>query len=293
MTTRDRPAGRGWRLAALAYGYLAYGLALATVAYAVGFLANAAVPKTVDAGSLHAVGDPVVVNVALLGLFGLQHSLMARPRFKAVWTRVVPEPIERSTYVLFASLALVVLMAGWRPLPDPVWTVEGLLAPVLWAVYLGGWVLMLASTEMIDGDDLMGIRQVKAYRAGRDFEPIDFQTPYLYRYVRHPIMTGFLVAFWVTPTMTVGHLLFAGGMTAYVLVGVTLEERDMVAAFGDRYRRYRETAPMFVPRPWRRVEAGSADATPPADATSPAGATPATGEPADEDHELADEHHQP
>lgn len=243
------------RYAAFVYGVFAYLLALATVAYAVGFLANAVVPKSVDAGATHSIGDPLVVNLALVGLFGLQHSLMARPWFKARWTRLVPEPIERSTYVLFASLSLVFLMWAWRPMPDVVWAVEGLLAPVLWAVYLGGWAFMLASTEMIDGNDLMGLRQVRAYRDGREIEPIDFQTPWAYRYVRHPIMTGFLVAFWATPRMSVGHLAFAGGMTVVVLVGVTLEQRDMVAAFGDRYRRYQSAVPMFVPRPWRTAPA--------------------------------------
>ena len=239
------------RRAAYAYGLLAYVLALATVAYAVGFLANAVVPKTVDAGTGLPFGDPLVVNLALVGLFGLQHSLMARPWFKERWTRLVPEPVERSTYVLFASLSLVILMWAWRPLPDPVWTVAAPLALALWAVYLGGWLLMFAATEMIDGADLMGLRQVRAYRDGREVEPIDFQTPYAYRYVRNPIVVGFLVAFWATPRMSVGHVLFAVGMTAYVLVGVKLEERDLLAAFGDRYRQYRHDVPMFVPRPWR------------------------------------------
>lgn len=240
------------RYGAYAYGLFAYLLALATIGYAVGFLANV-VPKSVDSGATHSVGDPLVVNLALLGAFGLQHSLMARPWFKDRWTRVVPDPVERSTYVLFASLALLVLMWGWRPLPDAVWTIEGVPALLLWVVYLGGWVLMFAATNMIDGDDLMGLRQVRAYRDGREIEPIDFQTPYLYAYIRHPIVAGFLVAFWVTPRMSVGHLLFAGGMTAYVLVGVKLEERDLVAAFGDRYRRYLEEVPGFLPRPWRSV----------------------------------------
>jgi protein-S-isoprenylcysteine O-methyltransferase Ste14 len=233
------------------YGLLAYVLALATVAYAVGFLANAFVPKSVDTGAGLPFGDPVAVNVVLIALFGLQHSLMARPWFKSRWTRLVPDPIERSTYVLLASLALVVLMWGWRPLPEFVWAVEGLLAPLLWVVYLGGWILMFAATNMIDGDDLMGLRQVRAYRDGNDIEPIDFQTPSLYKYIRDPIVAGFLVAFWVTPRMTAGHLLFAVGMTAYAIVGVTLEERDLRIAFGDRYRLYCETVPRFVPRPWR------------------------------------------
>ena len=247
------------RYGAYAYGLFAYVVALATVAYAVGFLANVVVPKSVDAGAGIPFGDPIAVNLALVGLFGLQHSLMARPWFKERWTRLVPEPIERSTYVLFASLVLVVLMAAWRPMPDVVWSVDGPLALVLWAVYLGGWVLMFASTELIDGADLMGLRQVRAYRDGRALEPLDFQTPSLYRFVRNPIMVGFLVAFWVTPGMSVGHLLFAAGMTGYVLVGVKLEERDLLSAFGDRYRQYRRDVPMFVPRPWRAVPPASAD----------------------------------
>ena len=241
------------RQAVFVYGAFAYVFALGSIAYAVGFLANAVVPKSVDSGVTHSFGDPLVVNLALIGLFGLQHSLMARPWFKKRWTRLVPEPVERSTYVLFASLALVVLMWGWRPLPGTIWEVEGTLALALWAVYLGGWILMFAATEMIDGNHLMGIRQVRDYRDGRELEPIDFQTPALYRYIRHPIQTGFLIAFWVTPQMSVGHLLFAIGTTVYILVGVTLEQRDLVVAFGDRYRRYLGEVPMFVPRPWRSV----------------------------------------
>lgn len=253
------------RYGAYAYGLFAYGFALATVAYGVGFLANAVVPKSVDVGAVHSVGDPLAVNLALIGLFGLQHSLMSRPGFKAVWTQLVPEPIERSTYVLLASLALVVLFFGWRPMPAVVWSVEGVLVPVLWTVYLAGWLFMLAATEMIDGNHLMGLRQVRTYFHRREPEPIDFQAPMAYRYVRHPIMVGFLVAFWVTPEMTVGHLVFAAGTTAYVLVGVTLEERDLLAAFGDRYRRYRADVPMFVPRPWRRAPATLADGDSPDD----------------------------
>ncbi len=246
--------GRTRRYAAFAYGLFAYVFALATVAYAIGFLADVdLLPKTVDSGPAVPLTEAVVVNLALVGLFGLQHSLMARPWFKERWTRLVPEPVERSTYVLLAGVALVVLMWGWRPLPGVVWEIEGVLAWVLWAVYLGGWLFMLAATEMIDGDHLMGLRQVREYRDGRDPEPIEFQTPAAYRYVRHPIMTGFLVAFWVTPRMTVGHLLFAAAATVYILVGVTLEQRDLVAAFGDRYRQYLDAVPMFVPRPWRKV----------------------------------------
>lgn len=240
-----------------AYGVLAYLLANAVIVYGVGFIANAVVPKSVDSGVTHAVGEPLAANLALLGLFGLQHSLMARGWFKERWTRLVPEPMERSTYVLAASLALVVLFAGWRPLPATVWEVEGVLALALWGGYLGGWLLMFWAVNMIDADDLLGLRQVRAYREGRKPPPLEFQTPALYRYIRHPIMTGFLVAFWVTPHMTVGHLLFAGGMTVYILVGVKLEERTLVAAFGDAYQDYRREVPMFLPRPWRTAGSGA------------------------------------
>lgn len=239
------------RYSVFAYGVLAYVLANAVIVYAVGFLSNAVVPKSVDSGITHSLGDPLVVNLALLGLFGLQHSVMARSWFKARWTRVVPEPMERSTYVLAASLSLVVLFVGWRPLPGVIWKVDGVPALVLWGGYLGGWLLLFWAVYMIDADDLLGLRQVRAYRDSREVTPLKFQTPALYRYIRHPIMTGFLLAFWITPHMTVGHALFAGGMTVYILVGVHLEERDLVTTFGDRYRTYRRGVPMFVPRPWR------------------------------------------
>lgn len=245
------PASTGRRYSVFAYGVLAYVLANAVIVYAIGFLSNVFVPKTVDSGITHSIGDPLVVNLVLLGVFGLQHSIMARPWFKARWTRVVPESMERSTYVLAASLSLVVLFVGWRPLPGVLWDFDGFPALVLWGVYLGGWLLMFWAVNMIDADDLLGLRQVRAYRDDRELTPLEFQTPALYRYIRHPLMTGFLVAFWITPHMTVGHLLFAGGMTVYILVGVNLEERDLVATFGDRYRRYRRGVPMFVPRPWR------------------------------------------
>lgn len=239
------------RTLAYGYGVFAYLLALATIAYAVGFLANVVVPKSIDSGA--AGSFAFVVDLALVGLFGLQHSVMARPWFKSWWTRFVPEPIERSTYVLLASSALIVLMAGWQPLPAVVWQVDGVLGWGLWACYLAGWLLMFAAVYMIDKDDLMGLRQVKAYRRGEEPEPIGFQTPALYRYVRHPLMTGFLLAFWATPHMTVGHLVFTVGMTVYVFAGMTLEERDLVALFGDRYRQYREDVPMIIPRPGRSV----------------------------------------
>lgn len=252
-----QPVSSGRRYAGYAYGLLAYVLANVTVLYAVGFLSNTIVPKSVDSGSLHTLGSPLVVNLALLGLFGLQHSIMARQSFKDALTRVVPSRLERSTYVLLASLSFAILMVGWRPLPTVVWNVDGVPALGLWAVYMGGWLLNIWAVYMIDAEALLGLRQARAYRDGKEFTPPDFQTPALYRYIRHPIMTGFLVAFWVTPHMTVGHLLFAGGLTVYILIGVTLEERDLVAAFGDRYQAYRRRVPMFVPRPWRTPWSGT------------------------------------
>lgn len=219
------------RYLAFAYGTVAYVLGLATIAYAVGFLANAYVPKSIDAGVTYSIGNPYVVNLGLVALFGVQHSVMTRPTFKRVWTKLVPEPIERSTYVLAASLALFVLMWGWQPLPTVIWHVEtAVIGALLWAIYLGGWLLMFAAVTMIDMNDLLGHRQVTAYLRGRDAEPIDFQTPAAYRYIRHPIMTGFLVAFWATPHMTIGHLLFAAGMTAVILGGVTLEKRNVTSS---------------------------------------------------------------
>lgn len=246
------------RYAAFAYGAVAALFALAMVAYAIGFLANAVVPKSVDSGVTHAVGPPLVVNLVLLGLFGLQHSVMARPWFKARLTRFVPGAVERSTYVLCSGLALAAIVWGWRPMTGVVWQVDGAPALVIWAGYLVGWVLVFAAVFMISMPDLFGLRQVYEHLHGREIEPLAFQTPLLYRYVRHPIMTGFLVVFWVTPEMTTGRLLFAAVATAYIVVGVTLEQRDLVEAFGDQYRRYQSQVPMFVPRPWRSFS-GPAD----------------------------------
>jgi protein-S-isoprenylcysteine O-methyltransferase Ste14 len=250
---------------AFGYGWFAYLLALSTIAYAIGFLANVGVPRSIDGRATASLETALVVNLGLIGLFGVQHSLMARSWFKSWWTRVVPRPIERSTYVLLASVTLLVVMWNWRSLPGTVWRVDGLVAIVVWVIYGAGWLLVFAAVSMIDRDDLMGLRHVSAYLEGRRADPLGFQTPALYRVIRHPIMTGFLLAFWVTPHMTVGHFAFAAGMTLYVLVGVRLEERDLVAAFGDRYRRYSEDVPRFFPRPGRTVspESRTDDVDPP------------------------------
>jgi len=247
------------RILTLAYGILCYAVFLGTFLYAIGFVGNLVVPKTIDSGSAGVFWPSALVNLGLLGLFGLQHSVMARPGFKRWWTRIVPEVAERSTYVLFASLALLLLYRLWRPLPETIWSVEG--EPgraLLWGLFGLGWGLVLVSTFMISHAHLFGLRQVTDYARGGSVSAPQFQTPGLYRYVRHPIMVGFFIAFWATPEMTAGHLLFAVVTSAYILIALRFEERDLVRAFGDRYRRYRAEVPMFVPRFTRTRKAAPA-----------------------------------
>lgn len=235
------------RLFALAYGILCYLMFLGTFAYAVGFTGNFVVPKSIDSGAAGAFWPSVFVNLALLGLFGLQHSVMARPAFKRWWTRLVPESVERSTFVLFANLVLILLFWQWRPLPSTVWSVETEAArAVLWGLFACGWMIVVVSTFLISHAHLFGLQQVGLV-SGEDGEP-EFRVPSLYRYVRHPMMVGFFLAFWATPEMTAGHLLFAGAACGYILVALQFEERDLVARFGARYEAYRERVPMLVPQ---------------------------------------------
>lgn len=234
------------------YGLLAYGVFLGAFLYAIPFVGGFLVPRTVDAGGpTGSVALAVVTNSAVLVLFALQHSIMARPAFKRWWTRFVPKPIERSTYVLLSSLALVLVFVAWRPIPAVVWDVAHPGARVaLWTLFGVGWAVVFLSTVMIGHMNLFGLAQVwRELRRKRAPEDV-FRVPGFYRLVRHPIMTGFLIAFWATPTMTAGHLLFAMATTGYIVVGVWLEERDLVTRFGERYQAYRRRTPAFFPGPW-------------------------------------------
>ena len=234
------------------YGVAAYLLFLGAFLYLVGFVGDFAVPRSVNRGLPAPVAQAVLINVLLVGAFGIQHSVMARPAFKARWTRIVPSSIERSTYVVLSSAVLVLLYWQWRTMPAVLWDVRlpaGRVA--VWAVFWLGWGIALASTFMVSHFDLFGLRQVYLAWCGKPYTHIGFHARFLYRLVRHPLMLGFLIAFWATPTMTAGHLLFSIAMTGYILIATQLEERDLVAALGEEYRDYRRDVPRLLPRPRR------------------------------------------
>jgi protein-S-isoprenylcysteine O-methyltransferase Ste14 len=240
------------RLTAFGYGAVCYALFLATFLYAIGFIGNVWVPKSIDSGLDGSLAQALLVNAALLSLFAIQHSLMARQWFKRVWTRVIPKPVERSTYVLFSSLALLFLFWQWRPMGGVIWDVRSPAGrAILYALFAVGWLTVLASTFFIDHFDLFGLRQVYLFLRARDNAPIAFRTPGLYRYVRHPLYLGWLLVFWSAPTMTVAHLVFALATTAYILVAIQFEERDLTDLYGDAYSKYRQRVPMIIPLRFR------------------------------------------
>lgn len=241
------------RVLALLYGIVCYAVFFATFLYAIGFVSGFVVPRHIDSGAGGDAATALLIDLVLLSLFAIQHSGMARQGFKRWWTRIVPKPIERSTYVLLASLVLILLFWQWRALSTPVWDVRD--ETLRWGLYgLGaaGWLLVLASTFVISHFDLFGLRQVWLLARGRDYAELPFVTRAFYRLVRHPLYLGFLLAFWAAPTMSQGHLLFAAVTTAYILAAIQLEERDMVAVFGETYRDYRRRVPMLLPLPKRR-----------------------------------------
>ena len=235
------------RIAAFVYGIVCYAVFLATLLYAIGFLGNFGVPKSIDSGPEGSTAAALTIDAALLALFALQHSIMARPWFKA-WMRIVPAPVERSTYVLFSSAALLLMFWQWRPIGGIIWRINGgLPAAIVLGLYLGGLLVVLLSTFLINHFDLFGLRQVYLYMAGRKYTHLEFRTPFFYRYVRHPLYFGWLLTFWSAPVMTVAHLFFAAMTTAYILLAIRFEEADLITAHGEKYRRYRNQVPMIVP----------------------------------------------
>lgn len=240
------------KIVAFLYGLAAYLVFFVTFLYAIGFVSGLVVPKTIDTGPIVPMEAALIVNLLLMSLFAVQHSVMARRQFKQWWTQYVPASVERSTYVLFASLALILLFWQWRPIPMVVWqATDPQIAMMVMGLSFFGWLLVLLSTFMINHFELFGLHQVANNLAGRTMAPPRFKTPLLYKVVRHPIYLGFIVAFWAAPVMTVGHVLFAAVTTAYIFVGIFLEERDLFELFGDEYRRYRERVSMLIPF-WRK-----------------------------------------
>jgi protein-S-isoprenylcysteine O-methyltransferase Ste14 len=239
------------RLMAFLYGIASYVVFFATFLYAIGFVSGLLVPKTIDTGTAVPLTEAFIVNLLLMSVFAIQHSVMARKQFKQWWTQFVPKSVERSTYVLLASLALVLLFWQWRPIPTVVWHIANpQIAMAVTGLSFAGWLIVLTSTFLINHFELFGLHQVANNLAGQPMPAPRFRTPLYYKFVRHPIYLGFIIAFWAAATMTVGHLLFAAVTTAYIVVGILLEERDLVDLFGDEYRRYRSRVSMLVP--WRK-----------------------------------------
>jgi methanethiol S-methyltransferase len=248
LGTRGTPIAR---FIGFLYGLASYVIFFVTFLYAIGFVSGLVVPKIIDTGTVVPIAEALIVDLLLMSVFAIQHSVMARKQFKQWWTRFVPKPVERSTYVLFSSLALILLFWQWCPIPTVVWHVgNSQIAMAVIGLSFVGWLIVLTSTFLINHFELFGLHQVANNLAGHPMPAPRFRTPLYYNFVRHPIYLGFIIAFWAAPTMTAGHLLFATVTTAYIVVGILLEERDLVDLFGDEYRRYKGQVSMLVP--WRK-----------------------------------------
>jgi methanethiol S-methyltransferase len=252
------------RVLTLSYGVLSYLVFLVTFVYAIGFLGNVVVPKSLDSPAADPWPTALAIDLALLSLFALQHSVMARQGFKRWWTRIVPKSVERSTFVVFATAALALLLWQWRPMPEVIWNVTNPVAvAVIHGLFWFGWGVLLLSTFLLNHFELFGLRQVAARMMGWNTPEPQFRTPFLYKRVRHPLYLGFVIAFWAAPTMTMGHLLFAVACTGYILIGIWFEERDLVNMFGEKYRSYRRQVSMLIPLPGRRYHDTEAEDHPP------------------------------
>ena len=249
------------RIFAVTFGVFSYLVFFASFVYTVGFLADFGVPKTVDSPATSGPWIAAAINFGLLGIFAIQHSVMARPAFKRWWTRIVPQHLERSIYVLLSVAAVALLYWGWQPIEGTVWSIQSEpLRTVLWGGYLAGFATIFVSTVLLNHFDLFGLRQVWLHARGEAYTDLPFKTPLFYKHVRHPLYVGWFMAFWITPEMSVGHLLFAGVCSAYIFVALIFEERDLISHFGETYRQYQRTVPSLLPGARGRRAAGTARA---------------------------------